>query len=140
MVLYGGLDYPPSSKNEIERFSSMDDILPMETAGEVFLVQLNPGSMINFSFKTHTFFSYNYGSFIPKNIDTNYGVGKTSSPGFSLRGIYIIVCAAVLVPSLLIRCLAPLCKPRSEENDANLTVLTVHLIPSQPNEDDPPSP
>uniref|UniRef100_A0A914WLJ6 CUB domain-containing protein n=1 Tax=Plectus sambesii TaxID=2011161 RepID=A0A914WLJ6_9BILA len=52
MVLYGGVDYQQSSKYEIIRFSSMNDVIsPMQVAGRVFLVQLNPGSMIKLSFQ-----------------------------------------------------------------------------------------
>uniref|UniRef100_A0A914X6A1 CUB-like domain-containing protein n=1 Tax=Plectus sambesii TaxID=2011161 RepID=A0A914X6A1_9BILA len=53
MVLYEGLDYPPSSNNEIIRFSSMDNVIsPMKVAGRVFVVLLTPGSMINLDFTT----------------------------------------------------------------------------------------
>uniref|UniRef100_A0A914W4P5 Uncharacterized protein n=1 Tax=Plectus sambesii TaxID=2011161 RepID=A0A914W4P5_9BILA len=121
MVLYEGLDYPPSSKKEIKRFSSMNDVIsPVKASERVFLIQLHPGSMINFTFRTLPYW-------------------KTSSPGSSSNWTGIIACAAAAVAALYIRYLARF-KPRSQQNDANVAVLTVQLVPSQPNEGDlPPS-
>uniref|UniRef100_A0A914VYM5 Uncharacterized protein n=1 Tax=Plectus sambesii TaxID=2011161 RepID=A0A914VYM5_9BILA len=96
MVLYGGLDYPPSSKNEIKRFSSMDDVSsPVRAAGSVFLVQPNPGSMMNLSFQTHPYnpfaVNYNYSRIGQMRFDTSYdNVGKiffvNLFAGISIRG------------------------------------------------------
>uniref|UniRef100_A0A914VUW2 Protein kinase domain-containing protein n=1 Tax=Plectus sambesii TaxID=2011161 RepID=A0A914VUW2_9BILA len=52
MVLYGGVDYRPSSNNDIISFSSMNDVItPMDVAGRVFLLLPGPGSVINLSFQ-----------------------------------------------------------------------------------------
>uniref|UniRef100_A0A914V1C6 Protein kinase domain-containing protein n=1 Tax=Plectus sambesii TaxID=2011161 RepID=A0A914V1C6_9BILA len=53
MVLYGGIDYQPSSNNEIISFFSMNDVIsPMKVAGRIFLILIDPGSMINLNFET----------------------------------------------------------------------------------------
>uniref|UniRef100_A0A914VEB8 Uncharacterized protein n=1 Tax=Plectus sambesii TaxID=2011161 RepID=A0A914VEB8_9BILA len=63
MVLYGGVDYRQSSNNEIIRFSSMNDVIsPMQVAGSIFLVSLSPGSVINLSFQTSSYYSLSYQS------------------------------------------------------------------------------
>uniref|UniRef100_A0A914VFL2 Uncharacterized protein n=1 Tax=Plectus sambesii TaxID=2011161 RepID=A0A914VFL2_9BILA len=62
MILYGGVDYRPSSNNEIIRFSSyfgMNDVIsPMRIPGGVFLVLSTPGSEINLDFQRTDFFSF----------------------------------------------------------------------------------
>uniref|UniRef100_A0A914XC54 CUB domain-containing protein n=1 Tax=Plectus sambesii TaxID=2011161 RepID=A0A914XC54_9BILA len=62
MALYGGLESRPASNTEIISFSSMNDVIsPMIVAGNIFLVQLKPGTTISLNFETST---YNSGSVI----------------------------------------------------------------------------
>uniref|UniRef100_A0A914XN55 Cubilin n=1 Tax=Plectus sambesii TaxID=2011161 RepID=A0A914XN55_9BILA len=61
MVLYGGIDSRPTSNTEIISFSSMNDVIsPMTVAGNIFLVQLKPGTTISLNFETSTYSSCSF--------------------------------------------------------------------------------
>uniref|UniRef100_A0A914W6P4 Uncharacterized protein n=1 Tax=Plectus sambesii TaxID=2011161 RepID=A0A914W6P4_9BILA len=141
MVLYGGVDYQQSSNNEIRRFSSMDDVSsPLRAGGRIFLVQLNPGSMINLSFRTLPYYSAvndDVSGFGQVKFATNYGVGERYSPGLSRTWVRIIGGAVLVVAASFIRCLVRQCREQPEQNDVNSTVPSVHFVSSQPNEGDP---
>uniref|UniRef100_A0A914UJ95 Protein kinase domain-containing protein n=1 Tax=Plectus sambesii TaxID=2011161 RepID=A0A914UJ95_9BILA len=69
MVLYGGLDYRPSSNNQIIAFSSMNDVIsPLQVAGVAFLILLNPGSAVNLNFE-----ACNYSLFSESDIKGGLG-------------------------------------------------------------------
>uniref|UniRef100_A0A914XES1 Uncharacterized protein n=1 Tax=Plectus sambesii TaxID=2011161 RepID=A0A914XES1_9BILA len=61
MALYGGLDSRPASNTEIISFSSLNDVIsPMSVTGNIFLVQLKPGTTISLNFETSIYSLYNY--------------------------------------------------------------------------------
>uniref|UniRef100_A0A914VE81 Uncharacterized protein n=1 Tax=Plectus sambesii TaxID=2011161 RepID=A0A914VE81_9BILA len=161
MVLYGGVDYQQSLNNEIIRFSSMNDVIsPMQVAGSVFLVLLSPGSVINLSFQTSSYyFNYNPWGSVEKGYVLRYDVGSlcsppasppsTSPPGPSNSGshglnsawiciIIVAVCVVIAVVASLISSSWKRSNPLPRPNNANATVPPVHFVSSQPNHGDAP--